>query len=390
MKDVLIIGAGLSGLATAWYLRDAGASVEIVDAGDRPGGLIQTIATPNGPVETAANAFIRSARVDALFAALDLTPCVPLPASRHRYIFRDGRPHKWPLTMGETVLSALKFGGNWVGRRVSAGEQETVDAWGRRVLGSAATDWLVAPALNGIYASPPDRLSARAVAGSRPKGKREFIAPPDGMGQFIERLHAALVRRDVSFRFCLTMSPDALEAGRPTVVATSANAAAKLLALHAPAFAAAAARVVVAPMSPVTAFFTPREQDLHGFGVLFPRGVGISALGVRFNGDIFAGRGPLRSETWIYSGAGSDVPTLTHMLRVDRTRVFGDDREPVALHPTIWPQAIPVYSDAVLATAAAQATLPPWLAVAGNYLGRIGVTGLVDVAAELAERIVRR
>jgi oxygen-dependent protoporphyrinogen oxidase len=233
-------------------------------------------------------------------------------------------------------------------------------------------------------------LSARAVAGSRPKGKREFIAPPDGMGQFIERLHAALVRRDVSFRFCLTMSPDALEAGRPTVVATSANAAAKLLALHAPAFAAAAARVVVAPMSPVTAFFTPREQDLHGFGVLFPRGVGISALGVRFNGDIFAGRGPLRSETWIYSGAGSDVPTLTHMLRVDRTRVFGDDREPVALHPTIWPQAIPVYSDAVLATAAAQATLPPWLAVAGNYLGRIGVTGLVDVAAELAERIVRR
>ena len=76
MSDVLVVGAGLSGLATAWYLAEAGARVDVVDAAPRPGGLIRTITTPHGLVETAANAFVRNARVDAMFAALDLKPCL--------------------------------------------------------------------------------------------------------------------------------------------------------------------------------------------------------------------------------------------------------------------------------------------------------------------------
>ena len=51
----------------------------------------------------------------------------------------------------------------------------------------------------------------------------------------------------------------------------------------------------------VTTFFAPHPEDLHGFGVLFPRGAGIDALGVLFNTSIFANRGSLRSETWIYA-----------------------------------------------------------------------------------------
>ena len=389
MKDVLVVGAGLSGLATAWYLREAGASVEIVDAAGRPGGLIHTLSTPHGPVETAANAFIRSPRVDTLFAALELAPSVPLPASRNRFIFRDGRPHKWPLTIGETASTVARAGAAWLTRRMTARDGETVDSWGRRVLGSAATDWLVGPALHGIYASPPEALSARAVAASRPKGRREFIAPPDGMGQFMERMHTVLVRRDVTFTFGMAIMPEHLSSARRTVVATSASAASRLLLPHAPAFARASSRVVVAPASPVTAFFEPHERDLRGFGVLFPRGAGMTALGVRFNADIFEGRGPLRSETWIYSGASRDAAALTVTLRDDRRLLTGDDRAPLSVHPTIWPEAIPVYGEAVLETAAARQTLPPWLSVAGNYLGRIGVTGLLDIAAEAAERVVR-
>src|SRR5262249_26663051 len=151
----------------------------------------------------------------------------------------------------------------------------------------------------------------RAVAASRAKGPREFMAPPEGMGQFMTKLHDALVRRGVAFRFGVTLDAAALESSRPTVIATNASAAARLLTPHAPVFAHAASRVVVAPISPVTAFFEPRRRDVHGFGILFPRGAGVAALGVRFNADIFAGRGSLRSETWIYDGAESDDDTLT-------------------------------------------------------------------------------
>jgi oxygen-dependent protoporphyrinogen oxidase len=388
VNDVLLVGAGLSGLATAWYLREAGASVEVVDALARPGGLIQTIVTPHGPVETAANSFVRSQRMDDLFKAIDLTPCLPLPTSRLRYIFRDGRARRWPLTVGETASTAARFAGAWIARRVVATEGETVDAWGHRVLGSAATDWLVGPALHGIYASPPEALSARAIAASRPTGRREFVAPPEGMGQFVDRLHAMLVTRGVRFRFDTALTLDAIDQARPTVVATSATSAARLLARHAPAFAAAASRVRIAPASPVTAFFEPSARDLHGFGVLFPRAAGVTALGVRFNSDIFAGRGTLRSETWIYAGGAATSAALTAMLQSDRRLLTGNDTAPVAVYPTIWPEAIPVYDDAVLGTAAARSSLPPWLAVAGNYLGKIGVAGLLDVAAEAATSIM--
>ena len=271
VKDVLVVGAGLSGLTAAWYLAEAGATVRVVDAAPRAGGLIETVATPDGPVETAANAFVRSPRVDALFAALSITPNTPLKVSGKRYIFRDGRPRRWPLTIGETASMAVRFVGAQIQRRVSAGERETVADWGRRVLGGAATDWLVGPALHGIYASPAEVLSARAIAASRPKGRREFVAPPDGMGQFTSRLREALVARRVRFELGCAISADELVSAVPTVIATNAPAAARLLAPHAPAFAAAAARIRIAPASPVTAFFEPSPDDLRGFGVLFPR-----------------------------------------------------------------------------------------------------------------------
>jgi oxygen-dependent protoporphyrinogen oxidase len=389
VKDVTVIGAGLSGLATAWYLAEAGAHVEVVDAAPRAGGLIGTVATPHGPVETAANAFVRSARVDAFFKALEITPCTPLPSSRSRYIFRNGRPRKMPLTFGELAGTVVRFASACVTRRLAAGEQETVAEWGRRVLGDAATDWLVGPALHGIYASPPEALSARAIAASRPKGKRVFVAPPEGMGQFIDRLHDALAQRGVQFRFGVAMTADAIDPSRRNVVATNATTAARLLAPHAPEFARAASRITVAPASPVTAFFEPTPDDLHGFGVLFPRAAGVTALGVRFNDDIFAGRGTLRSETWIYAGGSADAATLTAALRSDRRVVTGVDVAPVAVYPTIWPEAIPVYNTAVLDAARTLPALPPWLAVAGNYLGKIGVAGLLDIAHDAAAKVAR-
>jgi oxygen-dependent protoporphyrinogen oxidase len=388
VRDVIVIGAGLSGLATAWYLAEAGATVRVVDAAARPGGLIRTLTTPHGPVETAANAFVRSPRVDALFRALDLTACTPLPSSRNRYIFRNGRPRRMPLTITEAIGAAARFGSTWVRGRIAAGEQETVDGWGRRVFGTAATDWLIGPALHGIYASPAEALSARAIAASRPKGKRVFIAPPEGMGQFIDRLHDALVRRGVEFQFGTTLAADAIDPSRPTVVATNATGASRLVAPHAPEFARAASRITVAPASPVTAFFEPTARDLHGFGVLFPRAAGVTALGVRFNNDIFAGRGTLRSETWIYAGGTGDAAALTAALCADRQVLTGRDAAPVAVYATIWPEAIPVYNTAVLDAAKALATLPPWLAVSGNYLGKIGVAGLLEVASDAASWVL--
>ena len=66
MKAVTVVGGGFSGLATAYYLSRAGIPVEIVEKTDRLGGLIATLQTPHGPVETAAIGLRKSARVDEI------------------------------------------------------------------------------------------------------------------------------------------------------------------------------------------------------------------------------------------------------------------------------------------------------------------------------------
>ena len=105
------------------------------------------------------------------------------------------------------------------------------------------------------------------------------------MGQFIERLHDRLVERGVSFTFGEAVT--AIDPRVPTVIATGAPAAARLIAPLAPELGAALARVEMLPLATVTAFYPPHPGDARGFGVLFPRASGFRALGVLFNSDIF-------------------------------------------------------------------------------------------------------
>lgn len=404
-QEVLVIGAGLSGLATAWYLAEGGARVHVIEAAGSAGGLIQTLHTPHGLVETAAPAFTASARVMALFKTLGVEACAPNAALARRYIFRGGRPRRWPLSPVETAATMLRYGTAWISRRHRPRGEESLAEWGRRVIGRSGLEWLIAPAAQ-IYAASPDVLSAMAVRGT-PRRREGRIAPRRGMQVLIDGLVDALTERGVRFSFDQEIT--ALDPDRPTAICTSAPSAAALLRPYSPRLAAALDRVRMASLVTVTAFFQPSPRDLRGFGVLFPRSSKVGALGVLFNSDIFPGRSHLRSETWIYpSGpleAGSltagalakvvsrpdvaDDADLRSRLEADRFILTGRTDLPVGVYITPRPHAFPLYDAAVLRAADAVEHLPPTLAVAGNYLGSLGVSRLVDGGAAAAARLLR-
>ena len=393
MRAARVIGAGLSGLASAWHLAERGYEVTVVDRASRPGGLIGTQATEYGLVETAANAFVRDDVVDAWFARLGLTALTPQRESRRRYIFRDGKPRRWPLRVGESAAFAMRFAGAGITRQLRAQGNESMAEWGHRVIGPAATDWLLEPAMQGIYATRAARLSAAVLFSARKRGRREMVAPAKGMGEFAERLHHRLIERDVRFEF--NRAVDALDPATPTVVATDAQTAAQLLRQHAEDVADRLAAIGVAPLVSVTMFFEPHPGDVRGFGVLFPESTGVAALGVLFNGDIFAGRSAVRSETWIVGDRdrglialadGQLLETLLH----DRFTLYGRHATPLSTHITRWPRAIPIYDRAIVDLQASLTALPPWLALAGNSLGRIGVSALLAGGESAAARLAPR
>ena len=390
MKPARVIGAGLSGLAAAWHLAERGFAVTVIEQTAHPGGLIRTRQTGHGLVETGANAFVWSGLVAAWFQRLDLTPAFPLKASKRRYIFRNGRARRWPLTVTESLGLAARLGAAFATRATSAGEQETMEAWGRRVIGEPATRWLLEPAMQGIYASPPGALSARAIFDGRRRGSRTLVAPEGGMGQFTTRLFERLRDRGVAFQF--NTSAGTIDAGVPTVVSTPAPVAARLVSTHAPEVARAIADVRLAALATVTLFFEPHPADIRGFGILFPAGAGINALGVLHNADIFGDRSAWRSETWIIGDRDEGITAwdddrLVQMLAADRRRLTGRDATPLSLHVTRWPAAIPVYDQGIRALASAAESLPSWLGLAGNYLGRIGVAALLEQAEVAASRV---
>jgi oxygen-dependent protoporphyrinogen oxidase len=393
MRSARVVGAGLSGLTTAWWLAEDGWDVEVVDGSPQPGGLIHTRQTAFGPVERAANGFVYTPIVSDWFERVRVEPRFPGPLARRRFLYRAGRPRRWPLGPRETAELTGRLVAAWSARRLRpAPEERTVSDWSDRVLGRAATRWLVGPALQGIYGASAAELAVKAVFGShRPRGSsRRLAAPAAGMRQFVEQLRAALEARGVAIR--LGRAIDRLDAAVPTVVCTAAPAAARLLEPHAPDLASAIGRVRMISALTITAFFERSPEDLHGFGVLFPRETGFAARGVLFDSDIFPGRHRVRAERWIYT---EDAPPATwasplDLLRADRARLAGRDVVPLDWHAEVIPGALPCYDSSIVEVMARLEERPSWIALAGNYLGRLGVSALLEGASAAASSLDAR
>lgn len=169
-REIVIIGAGLTGLSTAHNLKKYGHDVVIVEKDGRIGGQIQTHQEDGFVFESGPNTGVVSfPEVIELFDDLagDCELEIARESSKRRFIWKGNRFHalpSGPLSAITTPLFRLsdKFrilGEPW--RKRGSDPDEPVGALAQRRLGKSFYEYAVDPFVSGVYAGDPMKLTTR-------------------------------------------------------------------------------------------------------------------------------------------------------------------------------------------------------------------------------------
>lgn len=190
---IVIIGGGIAGLSTAWYLQKAArergqdCQITVVERDSRLGGklLTETVALPDATepllVEAGPDAFIAQ-KPWGLQLARELgleSQLISTQPARHKvYVLHKGRPH--PLPDGVSLVVPTKFWPfvrsplvSWRGKlrmaldlvlppRTTAADETLADFIKRR-FGAEALDKIAEPLMAGIHNAESDRQSITAT-----------------------------------------------------------------------------------------------------------------------------------------------------------------------------------------------------------------------------------
>ena len=420
--EATIVGAGIAGMLAAYVLDKRGYRVTLLEQNQRAGGLIQTTKTDCGIAESAAHSLIATEAVRDLCRDLGVELIEPHKNSRAKYIVRDGRLRRFPLTLGEAVsaLGRATFARSTFDATTCTPTDPTPDleSWALRHLGKAALDYVLTPFVRGIYGVQPAELGVSpafpflklpagktllgaALARHRTKSSknktRHRAAPRFGMGDLVEQLERRLEQR-LGSRFRKGEKIDCLPNSANVVIATPAHAAANLVAPASQPLAEALRSVRYTPIVSVTTFVDRRDftHPVSGVGVLMPSREDTKSLGILFNSSSFANRVPdeerLASFTVMMGGtahpewlAASDAE-IKQAIKFELSALLGI-REP---HCTVihrWPAALPQYS--VDLPKVWQKALDSWCIIPGrilfgNYTGQISLRGMIESAGSLS------
>jgi protoporphyrinogen/coproporphyrinogen III oxidase len=168
--EVIIVGAGLTGLTLAFYLKKNGISCRLVEKEAQPGGVIRTYRHDGFTFEAGPNTgVLGNLEVMDLFRDLGgaCTLEVANPEARRRLIWKDGKWHCLPGGLSQAVTTPLfSFRDKLriIGepfRRRGRDPLESVADLVRRRMGNSFLEYAVDPFISGIYAGDPDRLITR-------------------------------------------------------------------------------------------------------------------------------------------------------------------------------------------------------------------------------------
>jgi oxygen-dependent protoporphyrinogen oxidase len=250
-KRVVIVGAGLTGLTTAYYVQKEAAAkghdveVVLVEATDRVGGKINTIRRDGFVIEKGPDSFL-ARKTPMVELAIDLGIEQEItgqnPKARTVYLVADGKLHTFPphMVLGvpmdleafrkNTVLSTQgterALQDVTIPPRAST-EDESLASLLTRRFGQEMVDRFSEPLLGGVHAGSLDQLGVEATFpqfaeyereyGSLIRGTQESIRVTPNRAAALDRLPVDANTPFVTFRHGLTTLIEALDGALPHV-----------------------------------------------------------------------------------------------------------------------------------------------------------------------------
>jgi oxygen-dependent protoporphyrinogen oxidase len=168
--DIVVLGAGLSGLTTAFYLNRAGKKVLLIEKDNRTGGVINTVKQNEFIFETGPNTgIIGTTELVELFDDLKdkIKPEAANPKANNRWIWKNKKWHALPsgfISAVFTPLFSLKDKFRILGepfRKPGLNPDESVAGLVLRRMGKSFLNYAIDPFISGIYAGDPSKLVTR-------------------------------------------------------------------------------------------------------------------------------------------------------------------------------------------------------------------------------------
>ncbi|MCX7610123.1 MAG: protoporphyrinogen oxidase [Ignavibacterium sp.] len=450
-KKVVVIGAGISGLTSAYLLTKKGFDITVLEKKADVGGSIETVVENGFLFDRGPNSALETTPIIAqLVEELNLKDEL-LYANKEankRYILRDGVLNPLPMNPKDFITSKLfstkaklrLFLEPFISRS-NDGYYQSVAEFVTRRLGKEFLDYAINPFVAGVYAGRPEDLSVKSAF------PKLYALEEEYGGIFIGTIRSIRKRKKraekskqsakmISFRNGMITLPKAIANSLGEKVITNANVRSIIksgdkykvtydinnsteeiscdgILSTVPAFVAGNllsnfdAKIkyhcdaIYYP--PVLVYFLAYEkksigQTLDGFGFLIPEKEKKSFLGALWSSIIFPNRAGENFATFTLFIGGSRNPNfvnedkdkLLNNVRKEFEEIMKINGEPVYSSHRFWEKAIPQYNLGYIEHERFFEEFEkqnPGLFISGNFRGGISVGDCIKNAELVAEKI---
>jgi len=448
-RRVIVIGAGISGLSTAFWLHQSGVEVTVVESSGRTGGVIRSEQLQGYTVDQAAHCLMNYLpEVNYLCETVGLSSeqLFRQAGAEKRYMVKNGQLAAVPDKVLDIAKSSywspsakLRMMLEPLVPKADPAAQESVADFIRRRFGNELYDRAIEPFVAGTLAGDAQRVCAKSVLpkfselesryGSILKGALikkfrglhetyprhlfSFKAGMEALPSAIADYLGAAVHTDTQVQSihrqgaCWSVqtvsrgSTEIFEADA-VVLATPAPAAAKLLQPLSNILASQLQGMVYAPMVVLTLGFNKSDiaHPLDGIGCLIPGIERKHLLGQLWSSSLFAGRAPMNKVLMTCYLGGMTNPQilqcndqwLSSLAMQELKSLLGVRKEPEFVHVVRHTKGLPQYHlghQQRLQSISTQLRLLPGLHLTGNYLHGVSVRDCITRGKKVALEAVQ-